>query len=224
MPSAYQYNESLIENFNREWPAIVKQHYNHPSIMSWVIFNESWGVMDIHDHPGQQALSLSLYHLTKSLDDTRFVIANDGWEHTKSDLITLHNYKETKEGLQNTYQNQNETILQGKKAAEQPPKRVFAAGFNYQNEPVILSEFAGIAFTKDTNNGWGYGEGVTDEKAFLDKLSQQMHAIKETHDFSGYCITQLTDVQQEVNGLLSETRQPKVSLESIKQLNDMFQN
>ena len=86
-----------------------------------------------------------------------------------------------------------------------------------------MNEVLGVvAFDKDTGNGWGYGNGVKDVDSFIKKLTDQMDAIRETPALSGYCITQLTDVQQEVNGLLDEKRKPKIPLETIRKRNDKF--
>lgn len=93
-PAAYQFTDYAVEEFTREWMEIVKQNYNHPSIITWTPFNESWGVSSIEVDRTQQHFTEAIYHLTKSFDKYRPVIVNDGWEHTVSDIITLHDYEE----------------------------------------------------------------------------------------------------------------------------------
>jgi len=93
-PAAYVFNDKAIEKTTIEWLKIVRQHYNHPSIITWVPFNESWGVSEILNNTQQQKFTDSLYYLTKAIDPMRLVVANDGWEHTTSDIITLHDYEE----------------------------------------------------------------------------------------------------------------------------------
>lgn len=221
-PSTYEFSHQSVTNLSKEWIDIVNQNYNHPSIMTYVIYNESWGVTQISGNQSQQNATLGLYYLTKSLDNTRFVISNDGWEHTKSDIVTLHNYAETQEVLAAPYRDMYKNS-QNQKALYPLPRRSFVGDFQYSdNQPLILSEFAGIAFKKDAENGWGYGNSVQNEEEFIQKLKGQMLALKELKDFSGYCITQLTDVYQEVNGLLDMKRNPKCKIERIKELNDLF--
>lgn len=218
MPSFYAYSDQANRYFANQWPQIIKQLYNHPSIMTWVIINESWGVIDIATNKKQQTFVDGLYFLTKSYDQNRFVVSNDGWEHTHSDLITLHNYRETYHELKNAYKHIDD-ILNNCKQGSLLPKAPLVTGYPYQGQPLILSEFGGIAFDKDTSKGWGYGNSVKSEDEFIDKLSEQMKAILENQALSGYCFTQLTDVQQEVNGLLTEDRRYKVDPKKIKSLN-----
>ena len=90
MAAAYEFNDDAVTVFTREWMEIVRQHYNHPSIIIWNPFNESWGIPGISTETAQQAFTEAVYHLTKSYDQYRPVICNDGWEHTVSDIITLH--------------------------------------------------------------------------------------------------------------------------------------
>lgn len=220
MPSTYEFADQTMEKVAEEWVKIIRQNYNHPSVMTWVIMNESWGVMDIANNKIQQDYTIGLYHLTKALDPTRFAISNDGWEHTKSDLITLHNYAEKYEDLRNCYMDMEEKLLKSKQTSSFHPKAPFSNGFQYDGQPIILSEFGGISFAADLEKGWGYGKSVRDEAEYIEKLSAQMRAIKENPSFSGYCLTQFTDVQQEVNGLVRENREPKISIDKIRKLNE----
>ena len=89
MANCYNYNDKSIQQFTNEWIKVVKQNYNHPSIITWLPINESWGLPNISDNIKQQNYANSLYYLTKSIDNTRPVISNDGWEHTISDIITV---------------------------------------------------------------------------------------------------------------------------------------
>ena len=92
MANAYLFNEDAVARMTREWIEVVARDYNHPSIIIWTPVNESWGVPNLADRR-QQAHLKALYYLTKSLDDTRLVIDNDGWEHTEvTDLFAIHDY------------------------------------------------------------------------------------------------------------------------------------
>ena len=96
---------------------------------------------------------------------------------------------------------------------------LFAEGSRYQNQPVLLTEYGGIAFAKESESGWGYYENVKDENDFFARLEPITTFLIKSRKFSGFCYTQLTDVLQEVNGLLYEDRTPKVP---ISKLRDIF--
>jgi beta-galactosidase/beta-glucuronidase len=217
MPSFYEFNDIAAKRMLDEWQMIVKSHYNFPSVMAWVCLNESWGVPGIIDDKHQQAFADAMVHATKSIDQTRIVISNDGWEHTHSDVITLHNYRETYDELYQSY-NDITKVLNRKAEYKFLPKFPLANGYEYKQQPIIISEFAGIAFEKDTDSGWGYGKNVQNESEFLNKLESQVNALLDIPQLSGYCITQLTDVQQEVNGLYTEDRKLKVDLSKLKKI------
>ena len=97
-------------------------------------------------------------------------------------------------------------------------RKVLVEGDKYSGQPVILSEFGGIAFENDHHDGnWGYNGAVKDEEEFLKRLSTLMNGIFAS-SFEGYCYTQLTDVQQEVNGLLDANHCPKVSVDRLRKI------
>jgi beta-galactosidase/beta-glucuronidase len=215
MAATFEFNDNAVQNFTTEWMEVVRQQYNHPSIITWVPFNESWGIMNIFKDRRQQKFTESIYHLTKAFDPNRPVVTNDGWEHTVSDILTLHDYVERKDQFLNRYANKDE-IVNNEKTFNQW-KYAFADGYSYTGQPIIVSEFGGIAFKSD--KGWGYGGQVASEEAFLERFRGIHEAIKQTDYIVGYCYTQITDVQQEVNGLLTEERKPKVPLDKIKEIN-----
>ena len=215
MAAAYEFNDRAVDRFTREWLDIVRQQYNHPSIVTWVPFNESWGIANVFADRRQQQFTESIYHLTKAIDPNRPVIVNDGWEHTVSDIITLHDYEESGERFLKRYADKD--AITSNEIPHSNFKYAMAQGYAYRGQPIIISEFGGIAFKSE--EGWGYGNQVDSEEAFLDRFEKITQAIKDTDYISGYCYTQVTDVQQEVNGLLGEDRKPKVPLERIRAIN-----
>ena len=216
MAATYEYSDEAVENFTKEWLEIMQQHYNHPSIITWVPFNESWGVPHIANDKKQQAFTEAIYYLSKSIDAGRPVIVNDGWEHTISDIITLHDYEEFGEKFIDRYQDKEQIV--DNKIPHNNSKYAFANGYEYKGQPILISEYGGIAFNE--GSGWGYGNQVETEEQFLNRYRGITDAIKEIPYITGYCYTQITDVQQEINGLLKEDRTPKISLEKIKEIND----
>lgn len=217
-PAAYVYSDRAVELFTKEWLNIVKQNYNHPSIITWTPVNESWGVPQVETNRTQQHFTEGIYHLTKSIDPHRPVIVNDGWEHTVSDIITLHDYEEAGENLKKRYTQYKDQILTSE-VYHSTSKSALANGFSYKGQPIIISEFGGIAFDRD-KDGWGYGNKVNTEEDFLKRFESITTAIKEIPYVCGYCYTQVTDVQQEVNGLMDIRRNYKVDPGRIKEINE----
>jgi len=217
-PAAYVYSDRSVELFTKEWLDIVKQNYNHPSIITWTPVNESWGVPQVETNRTQQHFTQAIYHLTKSIDPHRPVIVNDGWEHTVSDILTLHDYEEAGEVLKKRYTQYKDEIMTTE-IYHSTSRSALANGFSYKGQPVIISEFGGIAFDSD-KEGWGYGNKVNTKEDFLKRFDSITTAIKEIPYVCGYCYTQVTDVQQEINGLMDISRNYKVDPEVIKEINE----
>ncbi len=215
-PSAYEFDDVMMEGFLDEWGRIVRQFYSHPSIITWTPVNESWGVPAVKSDVRQQAFVQAIYYMTKALDPMRPVIVNDGWEHTISDIVTLHDYQERADLFAEKYSDP-ERIL-GNREAFNGSRYAFADGFSYRGQPVIISEYGGIAFQNE-EEGWGYGNKVRDEKGFLKRFGEITEAIQRLPYVCGYCYTQATDVQQEINGVMNMDREYKVDPEAFRALN-----
>lgn len=216
-PSAYTFGAEAVQSFATRWTEIVRQYENHPSIITWTPFNESWGVGQIKTDSAQQHFTQAIYHLTKSLDPMRPVIVNDGWEHTVSDILTLHDYEADGARFLARYTRFFEQIRQGE-VYHNGFKAALADTFTYQGQPIIISEYGGIAL-QDSENGWGYGDKVQGEEAFLRRFGSITKAIRQIPQIVGYCYTQITDVQQEQNGLMDMQRHFKVDPEKIRAIN-----
>ncbi|MDR0377127.1 MAG: glycoside hydrolase family 2 [Spirochaetaceae bacterium] len=216
MAAAYEYRDRTVRRVTREWMEILQQNYNHPSIIIWVPFNESWGVPAIKTSRVQQCFTEAIYYLTKSYDPCRPVITNDGWEHTVSDVITLHDYEERGEDFFERYSEYLDAIL-GNVIYHNRSKSAFAQNYGYRGQPLIISEFGGIAFSGDA--GWGYGNKVRTKEEFIKRFDAITTAIKKIDRICGYCYTQLTDVQQEINGLMDMDRNFKVNPDILKEIN-----
>lgn len=218
MAAAYEFNDHAVTAFTREWMEILRQQYNHPSIITWTPFNESWGVPRIKTDPAQQSFTEAIYYLTKSYDPYRPVIVNDGWEHTVSDIITLHDYEEQGEDFLERYRDHLEEILDNR-LYHSLDRSAFAGGYGYRGQPVIISEFGGIAFNNG-KEGWGYGNKVNTPEDFIRRFDAITTAIKQVGGICGYCYTQVTDVQQEINGIMDIDRVFKVEPGVLKEINE----
>jgi len=210
MANAYQYSPGYVRRMTAEWQEAVMRDYNHPCIVAWVPMNESWGVPNLASDPSQTEHLLALYHLTRSLDPTRPVVSNDGWEHAITDLCNTHDYRDAK-ALTKSYATPESAV-----AAEPADRPIYVPGYAYRGEPILITEFGGIAFSGD-EEGWGYST-VADADEFLERYEALIAALLSCEPVQGFCYTQLTDVEQEVNGLLTYDRRPKADLTRIKEI------
>ena len=197
----------------KEWQEIVNTAKKFSSIITYVPINESWGVRKALTNKEQQNFAKSLYYLTKSIDPSRLVSTNDGWENmSDSDILAIHDYASLGEELSSKY---NEGTYND---AFQTFRRVYANDNPYLGQPVLLSEFGGIMFEKDQRgDNWGYNSAAKTDEEFFNRLKALVDGIYAA-DFQGFCYTQLTDVQQEVNGLLDDEHNPKVDVNKIKEI------
>jgi len=215
--NAYLYDAEYAAGFTREWIEAVERDVNHPSVVMWVPINESWGVPDLSD-PRQQMHLESLYALTHSLDGTRPVIDNDGWEHTDhTDLFSVHDYSRDGETLYNVYK--------GWKPGEpigftNRPRLI--EGYEYNGTPFFMSEYGGIAYippdAEAPEDAWGYAETEKTPEAFYERMRGLTEAVRKLPNFVGFCYTQLTDVEQETNGLMTYDRKMKFPAEKIREI------
>lgn len=215
IPSMYQYRELQAHNIISEMTAIVERDINHPCILTWVLFNESWGVQQVRFDHQQQNFTKGVYYTIKSMDPTRFVVTNDGWQQTDTDLVTLHDYSAYGNEISKRYNSEKYEI--GENPVAGPRRFAFAEGYSYNGQPVMLTEFGGISYAND--GGWGYNDKVKTEEEFLMRFESLTHAIRKIPYMTGYCFTQFTDVENEQNGLLTIEREPKADLEKIKMIN-----
>jgi beta-galactosidase/beta-glucuronidase len=220
MANAYLYDDEYAARFTREWIEAMERDINHPSIVMWIPVNESWGVNDLSD-PRQQMHLKAMYTLTKSLDSTRPVIDNDGWEHTDmTDLMGLHDYARTGEQLEAKYAGMR---MEKGLAVPANGRNAMAPGFAYNGAPFFLSEFGGVAWvmpgTKMAEDAWGYAGLEKTEQLTIDRMMGLFRAAARFPASIGYCYTQLTDVEQEINGLLTYDRKLKFPMEKIREMN-----
>ena len=215
LPSAYAFGDREKRNLLRDLSDAIRRDYNHPALIAWTPLNESWGVPCIRDQKEQQKLADALYALAHALDGTRFVSGNDGWEQAATDVATVHDYTAWPEQLSAAY-GSAEALLQAAPAS----RALQARGYDHAGKPMLMTEYGGIAMAKDAEGeNWGYNGAARDEESFLRRYAAITAAFRAMPYFRGYCYTQLTDVFQEVNGLLDMDRNPKADMEKIREIN-----
>jgi len=213
--NAYAFDARAVRHLVTEWTDLVVRDRSHPSIVTWVPLNESWGVQHISHDPRQQAYSRSLADLTRALDGTRPVVSNDGWEHTSSDLWTVHDYESDPGVLARRYADRG--AVDALVAGVGPAGRRLSAGQPAGRRPVLLTEFGGVSLAAGGSDDWGYST-AGDAEALEDQVGGILRAVTSSRALAGFCYTQLTDTGQETNGLLTAGREPKIPVERVRRL------
>ena len=220
MPSAYRFTRGAIKRTVREWTEVIERDYSHPCVIVWVPFNESWGVPELTSIQEHRHAVEALYHLTKTLDATRPVIGNDGWESSATDIIGIHDYDANPDSLRQRYGVEaNADQLFDRR---RPGGRILTLdGYPHRGQPIMLTEFGGIAYAKCPQPGvkqtWGYS-ATSNNKDFARLYEQLLDVVTHATLFSGFCYTQFADTFQEANGLLCADRTPKLPLADIARL------
>lgn len=212
MPSAYRFTDDSVRRTTREWMDVIERDYSHPCIAAWVPFNESWGVPNLPNNRAERHYVRGLYYLTKTLDPTRPVVGNDGWESVATDIIGIHDYDPDPARLAKRYR--ADDVLPRLFRRERPGGRsLVLEGKRHTEQPLMLTEFGGITCSEDEAT-WGYARVATSD-ALARRYVKLLEAIHSVGVFAGFCYTQFADTYQEANGLLTADRRPKFPIEDI---------
>ena len=214
LPSCYDYTPRMKSEINRDLFLIIDQYYNCPSIITYVIFNESWGIPRIVNDVEMQSYVASLKDKVKEYDSTRLAITNDGWNNlSNTDVLSLHEYEQDAIKFYEAYANKE--LVVGTNVINCYGK-AFAENQKYGNQPIIISEFGGVAISNQ--EGWGYGDKADSISVLKERIKALFEAIYKLDYLSGFCYTQLSDVYQETNGLVYENRKLKLSADEVKEI------
>jgi hypothetical protein len=220
MANAYAFSAEYVERFDQEWREAVRRDINHPSVVAWTPVNESWAYTDLQSNVQQRNHIRSLYYLTKTLDDTRPINDNCGWEHVLTDLTTFHDYADG-DALTKTC-----ATMEGILGAHGGRPLFLAVVGNDSGSshtataPVICTEFGGINIAREGAGGhrdWGYTT-ATDSKDLLKRIEKMMTGIVDGGHVCGFVYTQLTDIEQEVNGLYTPDRKEKLDSSEVRKM------
>lgn len=208
LPSFFEFSDSACEETVKTLTDSIKRDKNHPCIITRVIFNESWGLRKYIEDKRQQSFAKSLYNLSHCLDLKTPVSTNDGWENPEeTDIIAIHDYRTFTDGMVEYYSDINN--LENGSARTGHPYMI--PGNKYKGQPVLITEFAGKRLDESL-----FGE----ERSYklIEELRNDVEKILKIKNLSGYCITQLFDTYQEVNGLFDMNRNPKAEIEEYRKI------
>lgn len=198
-----------IYSFLMQWIETIERDFNHPAIITWCPHNES----DLNDYCPS---ILMPYVITKKLDNTRPCVDTSGWKHIKTDIFDLHDYSADGAQMKKNYAKFD---LDGKM---EPPLNIRYDGIvipqEYHGEPVIISECGGARWTDEKSTSWGYGDDPKTEDEFVARFEALVDALISNGSIAGMCYTQLTDVEQEKNGLYYYDRTPKFNCDRFKKI------
>jgi len=225
------------ERLRREWREVIVRDLNHPCIVAWVPFNESFGIRDVDTNKSAREFVAAVVSDTRALDATRPVVDNSGWSHVDTDIADSHNYDPVGAVFLESWRRFHEgdgpergNMLRswdGYYGGREwyggiYTRRLFVPGKEYAGQPILISEWGGffLASAGEVAPILQQRRGVEpDEEAFLARYRDMIASFDSLPDLMGDCWTQLTDIEDEPNGLLTEDRLPKVDVERIHAIN-----
>ena len=191
-----------------QWLECVERDFNHPSIIGWCPFNETW---DFEGRRRNPELLRNVYRATKYVDETRPCIDTSGNYHVETDIYDVHDYEQNPEVIKERY----DPFMETGELFERMPDRQ-----KYTGEPAFVSEYGGIQWSINPGErDWGYGTAPKTEEEFISRYKGLTDALLDNCNMFGFCYTQLYDIEQEQNGIYYYDRTPKFDPEIFKAIN-----
>lgn len=198
--------------FLTEWIEAVERDFNHPSIIGWCPFNETW---DYNGKKQDNDILRTVYRVTKALDPTRPVIDTSGNYHVETDIFDVHDYEQDPELFASYYAKLADGILEDQ--VYRNPSQKNKQQYN-GTDPTFVSEYGGIQWS-DQEGSWGYGNAPKTEEEFIARYEGLTNVLLDNPYMLGFCYTQLYDVEQEQNGLMTYERKFKFDPEIFRKIN-----
>lgn len=201
------------EAFLPEWAEAMQRDFNHPALIGWCPFNETW---DYHGRRQNDHLIKAAYDLAKLYDDTRPCIDTSGNYHVSTDIYDLHDYDQNPQTFREKYDAFGKG--EGPFAETFPQRQQYTDGL-----PFFISEYGGIKWApqkdREGAEAWGYGDAPKTEREYLERYRDLTTALLSNPRMFGFCYTQLTDVEQECNGIYAYDRSAKTDVTFFHDVN-----
>ena len=192
-----------LQHFLPQWIESMERDFNSPALIGWCPFNETWNT---NGNRQCNAVLDMAYRVTKALDGTRPVIDTSGNFHVVTDIYDVHDYEQNPKLFEGYYSEIEKGIVNDQ--TERNPE--WKGRQHYDGKaPVFVSEYGGIRWAENENEGWGYGNAPKSEEEFIERYRGLTEALLNNKNIMGFCYTQLYDVEQEVNGLYTYSREKK---------------
>ncbi len=192
-----------------EWCECVERDFNHPSIIGWCPFNETW---DLDGRKQYDHVISTIYKVTKHMDETRPCIDTSGNFHTITDIYDVHDYEQDYHIFKENY----DKLMSEGMLYERFPERQMYSGKGC----AWVSEYGGLQWSKgDRGDAWGYGNAPKSEEEFIERYAGLTNALLDNYRMFAFCYTQLYDIEQEQNGLYYYDRTPKFDTEIFRKIN-----
>lgn len=196
-----------LTHFLPEWMESVRRDYSHPALVGWCPFNETWDMDGTKQCDDVLAIT---YRVTKAMDASRPVIDTSGNFHVVTDVFDVHDYEQNPEAFAQHY---------GAGAENGGRYTTFPQRQAYGDQPYFVSEYGGIAWNPEHKEGWGYGAGPATGEEFISRYDGLTTTLLKNPNICAFCYTQLTDVEQELNGLYTYDRRAKFDPAVIRRIN-----
>ena len=230
--SALPHHQTFSPSYITEWLEVLERDYSHPCVVGWCPLNETW--QPITDFISElDDITRGMYLATKAMDQTRPVLDTSGYSHRMidTDIYDSHDYEqdpikfsENQKGLSENKPYKNtwpfRTVDGYLKKDAWGRKIMNEWSVDYRGQPYFVSEFGGIWWNPDQEHAksWGYGERPKTLEEFYDRFEKLCKILLENPEMFGYCYTQLTDIDQEENGIYKYDRSTKFDVNRIRKI------
>lgn len=202
-------NQAALAAMLPEWCECVERDFNHPSIIGWCPFNETW---DIDGRKQYDEVISTIYKVTKHMDETRPCIDTSGNFHTITDIYDVHDYEQDYHVFKENY----DRLMTEGIFYERFPERQMYSGKGC----AWISEYGGLQWSRgDRGDAWGYGNAPKTKEELIERYAGLTNALLDNYRMFGFCYTQLYDIEQEQNGLYYYDRTPKFDPEIFRKIN-----
>lgn len=202
-------NQAALAAMLPEWCECVERDFNHPSIIGWCPFNETW---DIDGRKQYDEVISTIYKVTKHMDETRPCIDTSGNFHTITDIYDVHDYEQDYHVFKENY----DKLMTEGIFYERFPERQMYSGKGC----AWISEYGGLQWSRgDRGDAWGYGNAPKTKEELIERYAGLTNALLDNYRMFGFCYTQLYDIEQEQNGLYYYDRTPKFDPEIFRKIN-----